>query len=326
VATADTTSDSSLQPSVDRLRTAARWLIGAFGAIGAAVAIGAQFSNLGKLEGHNRDLALLGVGLAFGGIGLAIWASARVLVPRTRYLIELGDRDASERRRLHIVRDPALSQLDRAPELLRPFTSLAELNEERRKYLDLYTAAYNRWSTDPTPAHLTAIDKAKTAAQETEAVAADVIDWATYATIRRVFQTSSVLVFIGVALAAAGMTIFALKIPDVPPSAPTPAAVSLRGLHQAGSTQFRGKSLQGADLTRSDFSNANLTGTDLSGAQLAKTTFHGTDFSKANLEGATGLTPSAVTGAKWNATTCPDGRSSDAVGKTCVSHLVPPSG
>jgi hypothetical protein len=206
---------------------------------------------------------------------------------------------------------------------LRPFTNVQALYNERERFLDAYSNAYAAWSRTPDAATTKALAAARNAGGEVEAVANDVIMWATYAVVLHVYKTSRIAALIGLLLAAVGLTIFALNISDVPPAKPTPAAVSLPGLKQSGSAQFRGKSLQGADLTGSDFSGADLTGTDLSGALLANTKFQRADLSKANLEGATGLTQSAVANAKWNATTCPDGRSSDDVGKSCAAHLVP---
>jgi pentapeptide repeat protein len=319
----DTPASPTLQTSIGQIRTAARWMLAAFGAIGVALAIGAQFSNLGKLEGTNRNQALVGVGLTFLGLGLAIYAGGRVLIPRTRALHGLAKREEHETRHRTWIEDPALKLFREAPEPLRPFTSVQALYEERKRFLDAYSKAYAAWSEKPDAATTKALAAAVNASTTTEAVASNVIMWATYAEVLHVYKTSRWAALVGLVLSAVGLTIFALKISDVPPAQPTPAAVSLPGLKQSGSSQFKGKSLAGADLTGSDFSGADLTGTDLSGARLANTKFQRADLSKANLEGATGLTPSSVANAKWNATTCPDGRSSDDVGKSCAAHLVP---
>lgn len=319
----DASASPTLQTSIGQIRTAARWMLAAFGAIGVALAIGAQFSNLGKLEGSNRNEALVGVGLTFLGLGLAIYAGGRVLIPRTRALHGLAEREQREAQHRTFFKDPALKLFRAAPEPLRPFTSVQALYKERERFLDAYSNAYAAWSKKPDAAATKALAAARNAGTEVEAVASDVIMWATYAAVFHVYRTSRIAALIGLVLAAVGLTIFALKISDVPPAEPTPAAVSLPGLKQAGSAQFKGKSLQGADLTGSDFSGADLTGTDLSGARLAKTKFQRANLSKANLEDATGLTQSTVANATWSATTCPDGKSSDDVGKTCIAHLVP---
>jgi pentapeptide repeat protein len=261
--------------------------------------------------------------LAFGGIGLAIAAGARVLVPRMRTLKHLAEREGRGRGHFMLRTDPALELFRDAPELLRPFTSVEELWNERERFLDVYSGAYRRWSEHPTKAHANILDKARGAGQEVEDVAQDVINWSNYAAVARVYKDARLVVFLGVIMAGVGMTIFALKIPDVPPAAPIPAAVQLQGLQLRGSALFKGQRLQGADLSKADFTNANLTKADLSGAKLDGTKFDGANLSLANLHGATGLTPAAVVNAQWDATTCPDGRSSDDVGKSCEAHLVP---
>jgi pentapeptide repeat protein len=261
--------------------------------------------------------------LTFLGIGIAIAAGARVLVPQMRTLAELVDRELKEGRRRTLRRDPALKLFDSAPELLCPFASLGELSRERDHYLTLYSEAYRKWSDHPTKTHATSLERAGAAGEEVDDVAYSVGDWANYATVRGVYNTALFAVFFGVILAAIGLTIFALKVPDVPSTAPTPATVQLQGAKLHGSAVFKGQILHGADLQKTDLSAANLTNTDLSNTNLNHAQLNKADLTHANLEGASGLTPATVKGAIWSVTTCPDGRVSDEVGKSCASHLAP---
>jgi hypothetical protein len=240
-----------------------------------------------------------------------------------RTLGELADRDLAEKQRFTLRRDPALKLFNAAPELLCPFASLDELLRERDHYLTLYSEAYRKWSADPTKPHATGLENAGAAGEEVEDVAHSVSDWANYATVRGVYNTALIAIFVGVLMAAGGMTIFALKIPDVPPAAPTPAAVQLHVANLHGSTAFKGQILHGADLQKTDLSGADLTNTDLSGTKLDGVQLNGADLTHANLDGASGLTPTTVRDAIWSATTCPDGRISDNVGGSCASHLTP---
>ena len=68
--------------SVDDLRTAAKWTIGAAGAVGTALIGGAPLVAAGQVHGAG-DAVLVGVALvvACAGVGLAIWQTSQVLVP-----------------------------------------------------------------------------------------------------------------------------------------------------------------------------------------------------------------------------------------------------
>ncbi|MFH9571927.1 hypothetical protein ACH4MG_15420 [Streptomyces sp. NPDC017454] len=68
--------------AVPELRAAARWMIGAFGAVGAALVGGGPLVAVGKVHGLDEALvagaALL---VVLAGVSLAVWQVSRVLVP-----------------------------------------------------------------------------------------------------------------------------------------------------------------------------------------------------------------------------------------------------
>ena len=70
---------------------------------------------------------------------------------------------------------------------------------------------------------------------------------------------------------------------------------------------LNGAPLSHADLAYADFTGAKLLGANLAGANLTKATLHQASLGDAN-----------VSGAKWSATTCPDGANSDNVGGSCA--------
>ncbi len=74
------------------------------------------------------------------------------------------------------------------------------------------------------------------------------------------------------------------------------------------------------DLAGVDLSEADLRGVDLFGANLAGADLHGADLGGANLLGAN-LFDANLAVVTWDATTCPDGSSSDANGDTCEAHI-----
>ena len=68
--------------AVDDLRAAARWMIAAAGAVGAALISGGPLVAVGKVTGLGHAI-IAGAALvvALTGVGLAIWQTSRVLVP-----------------------------------------------------------------------------------------------------------------------------------------------------------------------------------------------------------------------------------------------------
>src|ERR1700719_2870994 len=69
--------------AANRIRDSAKWLLGAFAAVGALLAAGLQLADLGKLASdrsdHRLQWAVVGVGAAVLGIGIAIGAAASVI-------------------------------------------------------------------------------------------------------------------------------------------------------------------------------------------------------------------------------------------------------
>jgi uncharacterized protein YjbI with pentapeptide repeats len=76
-----------------------------------------------------------------------------------------------------------------------------------------------------------------------------------------------------------------------------------------------GQNLSGANLSGINLSNANLVSTNLSGANLT-----GSDLTGANLTGAD-LFRANLGGVTWNATTCPNSKSSTGIATGCARQL-----
>jgi hypothetical protein len=69
--------------SVSDMRAAAKWTLAASGAVGAALISGGPLVAVGKIHGAlHAVLAGLGLAIALSGVGIAIWFTSRVLVPR----------------------------------------------------------------------------------------------------------------------------------------------------------------------------------------------------------------------------------------------------
>jgi hypothetical protein len=69
--------------SVSDMRASAKWMLAAAGAVGAALIGGAPLVAVGQVHGVlHAVLAGLGLAIALGGVGTAIWFTSKVLVPR----------------------------------------------------------------------------------------------------------------------------------------------------------------------------------------------------------------------------------------------------
>jgi hypothetical protein len=77
--------------SDQRIRDAAKWLIGSAAAVGAALIAGSQLSSIGQLEfgwptsdaAARLWVAVLGAMLAIGAVAVAIWRAVRLMIRRT---------------------------------------------------------------------------------------------------------------------------------------------------------------------------------------------------------------------------------------------------
>jgi hypothetical protein len=69
--------------SVDDMRSTAKWMLAAAGAVGATLLSGGPLVAVGQVHGFwHTVLAWLGLVIALGGVGVAIWFTSQVLVPR----------------------------------------------------------------------------------------------------------------------------------------------------------------------------------------------------------------------------------------------------
>lgn len=197
----------SLEPAADKLRDSAKWMLAVFGAIGAVIATGIQFSDLGKLDEDSQRLALLGLGLAFFGIGFAVYGVSQFLVPRTRTLADLSEAPPG---------DSVRQFLERAYELLSPFETVSEVHEARKQALADYRVAFLAWQERPDANTAAEVNAMRTRAEPVELVAQRVLNWANYQSLMvRYGQIMRRRVLPGLAIAVIGSVLFALHITDV---------------------------------------------------------------------------------------------------------------
>ena len=120
--TAETPQDTSIA-GVERLRETAKWLIGAYAAVGTAIIAGLQLTSLGKVEEEARFwVGATTAAVALVAVVVGIYFVAEVLAPVE---VETDDLDESSAAERETQRDPTL--------LKGQATSLADL---RKKYTD----------------------------------------------------------------------------------------------------------------------------------------------------------------------------------------------
>lgn len=115
----------SLSLGSDRLRETTKWLVASYGAIGASLVIGSQFSDMGHLEWGDQRLyaAILGVVFGFCGIAFALWSATGVFLAGAVSLHEIASAPTGGRKLTSIIR----RRLEQDPTLMEGYPDLTTL-------------------------------------------------------------------------------------------------------------------------------------------------------------------------------------------------------
>jgi hypothetical protein len=282
-----------------QIRDAAKWLVGSFAAVGAALIAGSQLSSIGKLPACAPSsvgcarlwVAVLGAVLALVGVVWAVWIGVGLLAP---IRLQVGDLKAQWK-----PGQPIYDYFKQNPSQLQDFGDFEDLERQEN-------AAYARF--DELNAQLIEaegtrreelsqdLDDAEVILNDVLARSDDVVTIANHIEYVHTFRKVALGRLIrAAALAAVGIVAFAWA---ANPSTSPPSA-----------------SLRQADLSGADLSGVNLRGADLTGATL-----EGADLTGADLQGAD-LTDADIDDVVWSNTTCPDGVSSNDAGGSCENHL-----
>lgn len=287
-----------------RIRDTAKWLIGAFAAVGAALLAGIQLSSLGRLPacvgsaGCGRLWgALFGLLLGLAGVGAAVWLAASVMTRPSRSEQQLNEEykdEGSELRRY----------FDANPVYLQGFNDIDDLvSHETDAYskFDALSVRFAEATDDEQKRLLEELNEADSDLADVLSRSEAVVSLANQISFSTYFRRRALRGIMGSALGVAmGLAIFAWAANPEGSVAPT-AALS-------------GTSLSGADLSEANLTNLAMKGVDFSNAKLTNATLEG-----ANVTGST------FDGVVWGNTTCPDGSNSDDDGGTCLNHLeLPP--
>jgi hypothetical protein len=110
----------------ERVREAAKWLLGTFGAIATVLVAGSQLSSIGSLKGGGRlVVAILAAAIALIGLGIAAWLILDIMLPSRASLRDV------------VLNEPTNKLAERYPELLHGLPTVEKLREE-------YTAALKK--------------------------------------------------------------------------------------------------------------------------------------------------------------------------------------
>jgi F0F1-type ATP synthase membrane subunit b/b' len=129
-------SSDTAVTGVETLRESAKWLIGAYAAVGAAMIAGLQLTSLGKIEDHTRFwVAVLTAGAALAAVVVGIYVVSKVLAPAE---VKDNDLDAAERR-VREDRSVLKGRAKTARELKEKYQQALDESEEDRKAISAPT-------------------------------------------------------------------------------------------------------------------------------------------------------------------------------------------
>jgi hypothetical protein len=232
--------------AADRIRDSAKWLLGAFAAVGALLAAGLQLADLGKLASdrsdHRLQWAILGVVAAVLGISIAIGASASVI---TRSFVTLKWLTEKKRRR---------TGLDGDAVLLANHSDVPELYRKAIDALEAQRLAVQEWEASPTDAKLSVIAQKADAVRYYDLIIVRVVEQASYRKLSRGYSWARAFMLLGAVVAAGGITLFAWAAhppPDqkVATVVKTPTDVMVTFTHQ-GIKHFAGRFGKKCDLKK----------------------------------------------------------------------------
>lgn len=247
------------QKAADRIRDAAKWLLGALAAVGAALLAGLSLSSLGSAEGTRVVVAVVGFALAVAGVLVACGAIGLVVGQSVQVSIdEVSTGRRYEKVRAELARNPAL--LGGLP------VSIETIGPEHARLTAEYGKARAALDADPTnPQRRAAFDAVVTQLKPLDERLPVVLQRAAYFWLRRVFVRNGAVALVAAAVTAAGIGMFAwganppakAKARTLPAVVLTPVEVVV-DLTEAGRVAFAG--VLGADCPGVDLPGVAIAG------------------------------------------------------------------
>ncbi len=205
------TLSESIHDAAAQIRSVSKWIVAAFGALGAALIGGASIVDLRTLSESGQNWASFGLGLAILGVVLVIAPAALVLAPRMLSFDQLRRGASGEEA------DVAETLETTFAGLLGGYSSLAEIHEERERLGSELTDV--KAEIGILKANPAASEEAKIAmndrttavrqhADRLNEVSTNVLSIATFIRLRAQFTRALRFGLLGVALATAGAIFF----------------------------------------------------------------------------------------------------------------------
>jgi len=275
-------------------REAAKWLVGALAAVAALLVAGTQLSSIGEVEGWRLAFAALCAVAGLSLLGIALFASFRLMAPIALSIDEIARRTQRGNRN-----DPSVRFLRENPSVFVGQASDAADLEAKRKDAEreLAAALAAHRKTPDDKALEAAAEAAGSRLEQLDAVANSATEFGTYAAFRQrlaVWERTMAVALVVVGLALVGFA-WAANPPDDDDG------------EEGGAS---GANLRGVTLADVDFSRTDLSGVDFSYATLT-----GVNLRAATTDGT------IWEGVVWDDVTCVDGRNSNDVGGSCEGHL-----
>jgi hypothetical protein len=198
---------------IDQLRATAKWLVAAFGALGAALIASVQLRDLGGLTGGDRTRALVGFALGIAGVLIALLAATSVLSAKSVELTELSERSKSAP---HLRRWFA-SHVSVPSSLLGGYDTIdtlrSDLVEASRERIDAYRERLNPADSAAYDAASRRYAVANLRLQLVAPVVAPLLEYALFERVRSVWRRVTLPgVVLGVTLATIGTALFVTSL------------------------------------------------------------------------------------------------------------------
>lgn len=199
--------------AIAELRSAAKWLIASFGAVGAALIAGVQLSQLSHVHHEHLWEAVGAIIVALAGVALAIYSASNVLIPGAATISLVAKSDEFKQTQEFVESDPSI--------LKHTATGLNQFAENCTTALEAADTAYANLEDAPDdPALQTAYRRAERHRKRLELVEVNLLGLAVFLRIRDRFSQARRKLLIGALLATGGALVFVYYAN--PPAAPKP--------------------------------------------------------------------------------------------------------
>lgn len=225
--------------SADKVREAAKWIVAAFGALGAALIASLSLSNLGSLSGGDLGLALLGFVIGLAGTAIVIGSVSRVLTVSLASLSELSGSTVDSRAVALLEKNEAMLGGFESPEKL----ATTHLHAQKRR-VDAYEKMLQASDKPTYDSNDRVFQVASRELELTSPVVERVLGLVALDQLLRRYGEALKLTALGVSIAALGVALFAYyghgPEPNVEPQAAVADApvVAVVDLNETGVQTF----------------------------------------------------------------------------------------